>query len=59
MNITEAFEGTTSEILKRIQVSFFEGSHYWEVCIDGKQITTFQTKREADMFVAEIILRMT
>ena len=44
-------------ILKRISVSYFEGSHYWEVTIDGKQVHTTQTKREADLFVAELILR--
>ena len=36
-----------------ITVDWFEGSHYWEVNVDGKQVYTSQYKRDAQLFAAE------
>lgn len=46
-------------MLERFQVEYFDGSHYWEVKLDGTVVTTCQSKREADLFVAEAVLRAT
>lgn len=41
-----------------ITINWFEGSHYWEVLVNGKQVYTAQTLREAQMFVAELTARL-
>ena len=41
-----------------INVGWFEGSHYWEVMIDGEQVFTTQNRYEAFMFAAQLILKL-
>ena len=43
---------------ERISIEYFEGSHYWEVLIDGKQVHTTQTLEEANLFVAKLLLQL-
>lgn len=42
----------------RITVEWFEGSHYWEVNVDGGQVYTSQDKRDAQLFAAELMIKL-
>jgi len=44
--------------MKQVDVNWFEGSHYWEVMVEGKQIYTSQDKRDAQLFAAELLARL-
>jgi len=40
--------------MDRITISFFEGSQYWEVRLDGDIVYTTSDRRDAYMFAAKL-----
>ena len=43
-------------LYERITIGYFEGSHYYEIMIDGNVVHTAKTQEDADLFVARLLL---
>ena len=44
-------------LLERFSIGYFSGTNYWEVFLDGECIHTADTKEDAELFVAMLLLK--